>query len=105
MKTVIIASCISLSFLFGGGAMAASHKTKISHSKEKVSHNEKKERISINHADAKELQKLPGVGVATADRIVAYREKNGDFKSVQELLKIRGMSANKLQALDKQVGL
>lgn len=47
--------------------------------------------IHINSATVKELQTLKGVGAAKAEAIVRYRTSNGEFNSVDELLKIRGI--------------
>ncbi|MFJ4251387.1 competence protein ComEA [Pseudomonas sp. DTU12.3] len=51
-----------------------------------------KEKIDLNDADAPTLQKeLSGVGEAKAKAIVAYRETNGPFASVDELLEVKGI--------------
>jgi competence protein ComEA len=47
--------------------------------------------LNINTATASQLEGLPGVGKATADRIVEYRQKSGGFKKVEELMNIRGI--------------
>lgn len=47
--------------------------------------------INLNSATAAELEKLPGVGPATAARIVEYRQKNGAFKKVEDLMNVRGI--------------
>lgn len=47
--------------------------------------------VNINTATPAELQKLPGIGAATAARIVEYRQKNGPFKKAEELMNIRGI--------------
>jgi competence protein ComEA len=49
-------------------------------------------RININTAAANELEALPGVGEVTAARIVAYREQNGPFRSVDDLIHVQGIS-------------
>ncbi|HXI02910.1 MAG TPA: helix-hairpin-helix domain-containing protein [Candidatus Saccharimonadales bacterium] len=54
-------------------------------------------KIDINHATAEELQQLPGVGPSLAQRIVDFREKNGPFGSVDELLKVRGIGEKSLE--------
>ena len=46
--------------------------------------------LNINTATAADLQKLPGVGAATAERIVEYRQKHGPFKKIEELMTVRG---------------
>ncbi|WNW13821.1 helix-hairpin-helix domain-containing protein [Pseudomonas sp. DTU_2021_1001937_2_SI_NGA_ILE_001] len=49
-------------------------------------------RININSADALTLQKeLSGIGLNKANAIVAYREANGNFTSVDELLEVKGI--------------
>ncbi|WP_248919165.1 ComEA family DNA-binding protein [Pseudomonas entomophila] len=49
-------------------------------------------KININSADAPSLQQaLDGIGKAKAEAIVAYREANGPFTSVDELLEIKGI--------------
>jgi len=47
--------------------------------------------VNINTASAAQLETLPGIGAATAARIVEYREKNGGFKKVEDLMNIRGI--------------
>ena len=55
--------------------------------------------ININLASVVELEQLPGVGPATAKAIVAYREKNGAFQTVEDLLKVRGIGPAKLSEI------
>lgn len=42
---------------------------------------------------------LPGIGQATAKQIIRFRERNGPFRRLEELLLIRGISERKLQRL------
>lgn len=47
--------------------------------------------LNLNTANASQLEGLPGVGKAVAGRIVEYRQKQGGFKKVEELMNIRGI--------------
>ena len=55
--------------------------------------------IDLNSADAALLDELPGVGPSTAAAIIAHREKEGPFTSVDGLLDVRGIGEAKLEAL------
>ena len=42
--------------------------------------------VNLNSASAAQLQTLPGIGASTAQRIVEYRQKNGNFKKIEDIL-------------------
>jgi len=48
-------------------------------------------RININIATAQELEVLPRVGPVTAQNIIDYRERSGDFKTTRDIMRVRGI--------------
>ncbi|MBQ7629058.1 MAG: helix-hairpin-helix domain-containing protein [Selenomonadaceae bacterium] len=59
--------------------------------------------ININTADAKELEKIKGVGPALAGRIIDYRTNNGAFKSIDEIKKVRGIGEKTFDKMKDQI--
>lgn len=55
--------------------------------------------LALNRASAKDLEELPGVGPVLAERIVAYREQNGPFTEVEDLLQVGGIGEAKLASI------
>ena len=55
--------------------------------------------VNLNAAGAKELAQLPGLGPATAQRIVAYRRDHGPFASHDDLLQVRGIGPVTLESM------
>ena len=55
--------------------------------------------LALNRASANDLEGLPGVGPVLAERIVAYRERNGPFKEVEDLLQVSGVGEAKLASI------
>ena len=49
------------------------------------------ERVDLNTATAAELEALPGIGPRTAELIIEYREEQGPFTKVEDLMNIRGI--------------
>jgi comEA protein len=48
-------------------------------------------RLDLNSATIPQLETLPGIGQRTAELIVEYRQKNGGFKKIEELMNVRGI--------------
>jgi competence protein ComEA len=61
--------------------------------------------ININTATAAELDALPGIGAKTAARIVEYRQKNGPFKKVEDLMNVRGVGEKNFLKLKAQISV
>lgn len=61
--------------------------------------------ININSATAEELEKLNGIGAVKAKAIVEYREKNGAFTKVEDLLKVDGIGKGILEKIKDEVSI
>ena len=55
--------------------------------------------LNINTATVEQLDALPGVGEATANKIISYREENGSFKSIEDLKNVKGIGDKKFEDL------
>jgi competence protein ComEA len=58
-----------------------------------------KQKVNINTATISELDTLPGVGEATAKEIIAYRDKNGIFKSIQDIMKVPRIKESRFSSI------
>jgi len=47
--------------------------------------------VNINTATQEQLETLPGLGAKVAQRIIEYRQKNGNFKKVEDLMNVKGI--------------
>ena len=59
--------------------------------------------LNLNTATPEQLDELDGIGPATAEQIVAYREAHGGFGSVDELDQVPGIGETRLASLREQV--
>ena len=56
-------------------------------------------RVNINTASAGELDALPGIGMATAKDIISFREKNGPFKTINDIMKVPGIKEGRFNTI------
>ncbi len=59
--------------------------------------------VDINKASVNELTSLPGIGQKTAEAIVEYRKRNGDFKKVDEIKNVKGIGKAKFEKISKYI--
>lgn len=60
-------------------------------------------KVNINTAGVSELTSLDGVGDATAQKIIAYRQANGSFSSIEEIKKVSGIGDKKFEAIKDRI--
>lgn len=61
------------------------------------------ELININTASAAELESLPGIGPALAQRIIAYREEHGPFASPEQIMQVSGIGQGRYEQIKGQI--
>ena len=62
-------------------------------------------KININSSSIKELEELPGIGEATANKIFKYREENGEFKSIEEIKNVNGIGDKKYEGIKDLISI
>ena len=59
--------------------------------------------VNLNEASIEQLSMLPGIGIKTAERILAYRKASGRFNSIDELLEVKGIGNSKFDKIKKYI--
>jgi competence ComEA-like helix-hairpin-helix protein len=85
-RPLVLAAC--LVFLFSASPLGAKKKPP-------------EKPVNLNTATSEQLQQVPGIGPATADKILKMRKSYGPFKSVDDLLAIRGLGPKRLEKMRK----
>lgn len=61
------------------------------------------EKVNINTANQTELETLPGIGTATAEKIIDYRNKNGKFSSIEDIQNVKGIGNAKYENIKESI--
>ena len=101
LRTVL--SIVAVALLTGGSPLTLSAQT--SRSARSAAKPPMTGSININTASATELEALPGIGAKTAARIVEYRQKNGPFKKIEDLMNVRGVGEKNFLKLKAQISV
>ena len=64
-----------------------------------------KGKININTATAKDLTQLKGIGMKTAEKIIAHREQNGPFKNIEAIQEVPGIGKKTFEEIQSQISV
>ena len=62
-------------------------------------------KLCLNSATAQELEQLPGIGEALAARIIAYREENGPFTSIEDIMNVPGIKEGTYEKIKDKIAI
>ncbi len=89
MRRLVLAMVTLVTMVLGGSSMVSAQAVKAgSAAKARAT---AANPVNLNSASVAQLQTLPGIGASTAQRIVEYRQKNGAFKKIEELMNVKGI--------------
>lgn len=98
-KIIIIIGAL----LLGGAILRVSHLKFFKEERVEVAYHNQLHKLNINKASLEELITLPYIGQELAQRILEYRKKQGKFKSLEELLQIKGIGEKRLNLIKEYI--
>ncbi len=102
----VLGVLVVATFIFGGLSMIAAEKVLAGQPKATLQLQGQPQptvAVNVNKATAEELIKVRGIGPVMAKRIIEHRDKNGVFKSIDDLAQVQGVGGNKLKRIQDQV--
>lgn len=66
---------------------------------------EQPSKVNLNHATLSQLDDLPGIGPVIAERIIQFREDNGPFKRIEDLMNVPGIGEKTFLKLEERISV
>ena len=95
---VVLTACLMGTSVFG-----IAQRLEAAPASEKVSHEQVL--VNVNKGNASELESIRGIGPMLAERIIKYREANGRFERLEDLVRVPGIGQAKFEKIKSQVTL
>jgi competence protein ComEA len=95
-QKLFVTACLCLALFLGAPAAVLAEGAPAAASKAAAENGRK---VNLNTASIQELVDLPGIGPKTAEKIVAWRQENGKFKKVEDLMAVKGIGEKKFAKL------
>ena len=102
----VLGVLVIAAFFFGGLSMIAVEKVSAAQPKATLQlqgQSQPAVMVNVNKASIEELINVRGIGPVMAKRIVEHRDKNGAFKTIEDLAQVQGIGGNQLQRIKDQV--
>lgn len=99
MKNIWLTLIMALSLVTAAPALMADAQAASAAKSDTKTVQQQSGKVNINSADAALLASVPGIGPKTAEAIIAHREANGKFTSIDDLVSVKGIGEKKLQKM------
>ena len=59
--------------------------------------------VDINHDSTEDLQRVPGIGPVLAERVIRYRQENGNFSSIRDIQNVKGIGVKRFARFEPYI--